>query len=91
MTPPITIYLIGFAGSGKYTIAKEIAKYGYKVVDNHLINNPIFSLLDLDEKTPIPENARLFTRKIRHVVLDFVSHDQKANYVFTNELVEAEK
>ena len=31
MTPPITIYLIGFAGSRKYTIAKEIANYRYEV------------------------------------------------------------
>lgn len=45
MTRPVTLYLIGFAGTGEYTIAKEIANHGYKVVDNHLINNPIFSLL----------------------------------------------
>lgn len=42
MGPPITLYLIGFAGTGKYTIAKELAKVGYKLVDNHLINNSIF-------------------------------------------------
>lgn len=44
MKHPITLYLIGFAGTGKYTIAKELVKFGYKVIDNHLINNPIFSL-----------------------------------------------
>jgi shikimate kinase len=36
------IYLIGFAGAGKFTIAKEICKSAEaRLVDNHLINNPI--------------------------------------------------
>lgn len=90
MTHPITLYLIGFAGTGKYTIAKEIAKSGYKIVDNQLINNPIFSLLDLDGITPIPEKAWASIEGIRKAVLNFVSQDQKSNYVFTNELYEVE-
>ncbi len=90
MTPPITLYLIGFSGTGKYTIAKEIAKFGYKIVDNQLINNPIFSLLDLDGITPIPEKAWASIEGIRKAILDFVSQDPKSNYVFTNELYEVE-
>ncbi|MBX9786084.1 MAG: GNAT family N-acetyltransferase [Alphaproteobacteria bacterium] len=90
LTRPITLYLIGFAGSGKYTIAKEIAKSGYKVVDNHLINNPIFSLLDLNDETPIAENAWISVRKIRHIILDFIAQDQKSNFIFTNALLEKE-
>lgn len=90
LTHPITLYLIGFAGSGKYTIAKEIAKSGYKVVDNHLINNPIFSLLDLDDETPIAENAWISVRKIRHIILDFIAQDQKSSFIFTNALLEKE-
>lgn len=90
MTRSITLYLIGFAGTGKYTIAKEIAKSSYKVVDNHLINNPIFSLLDLDDETPIAENAWISVRKIRHIILDFIAHDQKSNFIFTNALLEEE-
>ncbi|MBY0501530.1 MAG: hypothetical protein K2P93_05960 [Alphaproteobacteria bacterium] len=90
MSSSITLYLIGFAGTGKYTIAQEIARYGYKVVDNHLINNPIFSLLDLDGMTQIPENAWACVRKIRHIILDFVAQDSKSNFVFTNELLEHE-
>jgi len=82
--------LIGFAGTGKYTIAKELGKFDYKVVDNHLINNPIFSLLDLDGVTPIPENAWEAIRKIREVVLNFVVQDRTSPYVFTNELLEEE-
>lgn len=90
MSSSVSLYLIGFAGSGKYTIAKEIAKSGYKVVDNHLINNSIFSLLDLDGITSIPEEAWVPVEKIRHIILDFISADPKSNYVFTNELFEAE-
>ena len=36
------IYLIGKSGSGKYTIAKELAKHGYIICDNQLINYPVF-------------------------------------------------
>ncbi len=40
------MYLIGYGGTGKYTIAKEIAALtGAVVVDNHLINNPVFSVV----------------------------------------------
>ncbi len=90
MTPPITIYLIGFAGSGKYTIAKEIAKFGYKVIDNQLINNPIFSLLDLDGITPISEKAWASIAIIRAAVLGFISSDTSSNFVFTNVLYDDE-
>lgn len=86
--PSITIYLIGFAGVGKFTIAKELSKNGYKIIDNHLINNPILSLLELDGITPIKESAWTAIREIRSVILDFISHDRKSNFIFTNELLE---
>lgn len=86
----IIIYLIGRSGSGKYTIAKELAKYGYRVVDNQLINNPIFALLDLDGVTPIPEAAWDKIAQIRTHVFDFISQEHKHNYVLTNELLEDE-
>jgi hypothetical protein len=88
MKHPITLYLIGFAGTGKYTISKELAKSGYKVIDNQLVNNPIFSLLDLDGVTPIPDKAWDAIGKIRNSVFDFIAHHPSANYVFTNELLE---
>jgi GNAT superfamily N-acetyltransferase len=90
MTQPITLYLIGFAGSGKYTVAKEIAKFEYRIVDNQLINNPIFSLLDLDGVAPIPEKAWASIEDIRKAILGFVFQDPKSNYVFTNELYEVD-
>jgi dephospho-CoA kinase len=86
----IVLYLIGRSGSGKYTIAKQLEKYEFKIVDNHLINNPIFSLLDLNDGVPIPDLAREFTAQIRSSVFNFISKEHKHNYVLTNELLEDE-
>lgn len=82
------IYLIGRSGTGKYTIAKEIAKAGYRIADNQLINNPIFELLDYDGFGTIPESTWNAIGKIREAVLDFISDDTDNNYVLTNELLE---
>lgn len=51
------IYLIGLSGTGKYTIAKELAKSGYRIADNQLMNNPIFELLSYDDFRSIPDKA----------------------------------
>ena len=35
------VALIGYAGTGKYTIGRELSeRTGAKLIDNHLINNP---------------------------------------------------
>lgn len=84
----VMIYLIGFAGTGKYTIAKKISEYGYKVVDNHLINNPIFSLLGKNGAQNASESATEKVGRIRHIVLQFVKNNKHTNYVLTNQLLE---
>ncbi|MGI4775402.1 MAG: hypothetical protein ACRYE9_00470 [Janthinobacterium lividum] len=81
----VIIYLIALAGTGKYTIAKEFTKYGYKIVDNHLINNPIFSLIECGVN-PIDESAWQSVRQIREIVLDFAL-TLKTDLIFTNELL----
>jgi len=44
--PPSIIYLLGSPAVGKFTVAKAIAEItGAVVVDNQLINTPIFALL----------------------------------------------
>ena len=90
MTPGNTIiYLIGFAGTGKYTIACELAKMtGAKLVDNHLINNPIFSVIEQDGKTKLPLSVWNETAKIRKAVLHAIRTISPPHYsfVFTNEL-----
>lgn len=86
----VTIYLIGFAGTGKYTIAKALSRYGYKVVDNHLINNPIFSLLGPDGARKANERDTEKIARIRDVVLEFIAEDHRSNYILTNQLAEKE-
>lgn len=85
------IYLIGFPGTGKFTISKEIQKLIPAVlVDNHLILNPVFSVIEADGKTKIPDKAWDYTRKIRDIVLDSIRDFAKpqSNFIFTNLLVE---
>lgn len=87
----MVIYLIGFPASGKYTIAQEICAQdsNFKLVDNHLINNPIFNVIRLDGITKIPAGVWDNISKIRDAVLDtLVNYSEKeANFVLTNVLL----
>jgi hypothetical protein len=82
----VILYLIGKAGTGKYTIAKEIEKSGFSLCDNHLINNPIFSLLNLDGQSPVPQFAWDAIERIRDGVFDFLRHETLRDYIITNVL-----
>lgn len=87
------IYLIGFPGTGKYTIAREICRQAedFRLVDNHLINNPVFSLIAADGITPLPQQVWDNTEKIWNVVLDTIVNISPADYsfVFTNALLQS--
>ena len=88
------IYLLGFPGTGKYTIAKEICRQtDFKLVDSHLINNPIFSLIPLDGKTKLSDNVWAYTDKIRSIVLDAMINLSPPEYSFvlTNNLYEGDQ
>ena len=64
------IVLIGFAGTGKYTIGRELCRRtGAKLVDNHLINNSLFTVVNADGLTPLPGAIWSKVRAIRQVVL----------------------
>jgi hypothetical protein len=81
------LYLIGKPGIGKYTIAKAISeKYNFILCDNHLINNPIFSLLRFDKIEKVPNFAWDCIERIRDNVFDFIAHDNENNYILTNVL-----
>ncbi|MBA3953714.1 hypothetical protein H0X48_00135 [Candidatus Dependentiae bacterium] len=87
----VIIYLIGFAGTGKFTIAKELSlKTGAHIVDNHLINNPIFSVIHTDGSTPIARAAWQKVSVIREAVYTTIEDisPRKWSFVFTNELIE---
>jgi len=84
----IMIYLLSKPGTGKYTISKEIAKHDFVICDNHLINNPIFTLLNYDSFDRIPHFAWMAIDDVRKVVLHFIQQEKYNHYVLTNCLYE---
>ena len=84
------IYLIGLAGTGKLTIAKAIQRqFDCLLVDNHLINNVVFSLIDPDGVTPVRQEVWSKVIAIRSIALATIrDHSRRnRNFVFTNELL----
>src|SRR3954454_4526188 len=83
------IYLIGIPAVGKYTTATAIShRTGAKLVDNHLINNPIFSVAHIagTSRYPFPREGWKYTGQIRRVVLSFIrdlGHPDDS-FIFTN-------
>jgi predicted kinase len=85
------IYLIGIPAVGKYSTARAIARLtGAKVVDNQLINIPIFSLAGYDgtDAFAFPPDGWKSIEKIRQAVLTFIRDhaDRNASFIFTNVL-----
>ena len=62
------------------------------LVDNHFINNVVFSLIDPDGVSPLPEPVWENTRRVREIVLDTIRELSRPerNFIFTNVLVEGE-
>ena len=89
----VLVHLLGFPGTGKYTIAQEMARQsGMRLVDHHLINNPVLSLLQLDGKTPLPPEVWENTRKIWEVVKDTMVNlsPRHFSFVMTNFLCDGD-
>lgn len=89
--PNTIIYLIGIPAVGKYTVAKEIARLaGVKVVDNQLINTPVFSVIGYDgtDAFPFPPEAWSQIEKIQRAVLAVIREccPPEDSFVFTNVL-----
>lgn len=84
------LYLIGFPGVGKLTIAREIIKLiPFRLVDNHAINNPIFNLHRIDGKTPFPDFVWDDVHKIRNIVIDSAKKaPDMFNFILTNALID---
>lgn len=65
------ILLNGYPATGKLTIAKELCDMtGAVLVDNHLINTPIFAVVGADGKSNLPNEVKSFTRAIRRAVYE---------------------
>lgn len=84
------IYLFGHPGTGKYSISQQLAKKGYIICDNQLVNNPIFSLLNYNGYGDIPQIGWNAIGQIRDSVLDFISKELSNSYVLTNCLYDNE-
>lgn len=86
------VLLIGFAGTGKYTIGRELCeRTGAKLVDNHLINNPIFTVINADGETPLPPAVWDRVKEVRAVVYKAIRElaPPGMGFVFTMELRES--
>ena len=88
--------LIGFSGTGKLTVAKSLRdrlmERGHQVrlVDNHYINNPIFGLLDVDGRHPVPVGAWDRVGEVRDAVVSTIETLSPTDwsFIFTNDLIE---
>lgn len=83
------IYLLGHYGVGKLTIAKAIcAASGARLLDNHLVNNVVFSLIRADGKTPLPEAIWDSIAGIREIAFDAIEKlaPPEFSFVLTNAL-----
>lgn len=85
------VYLLGHYGVGKLTTAKAVcAASGAKLLDNHLINNVVFSLIEADGKTPMPEAVWDTIEKIRNIAFETIESlaPVDASFVLTNALAD---
>ena len=85
------VALIGFAGTGKYTIGRELCRRtGAKLIDNHLINNPIFTVVNADGITPLPKAIWGKVKAVRQVVYESIKElsPPDMSFVFTIQLIE---
>ena len=86
------IVVIGFAGTGKYTIGRELCELtGAKLIDNHLINNPIFKVVNPDGITPLPDGIWEKVKAVRGIVYEAIRElsPSDLSFVFTIELFES--
>lgn len=85
------IHLLGAPGTGKYTIAKEMtALCDLRLVDNHLINNPLFSIVRENGRMKMPPRIWDNVRTIWSAVADTMVHicPPHFSFILTNALFE---
>lgn len=87
------IYLFGFAGAGKLTIARAIAeRWDCIVVDNHHVNDVIFRVIDVDPTGggELGDEVWRHVERVRNATMDAIASLAKPgrNFVLTNELIE---
>ncbi len=90
MTKNCVLHFNGFPGTGKLTIARELVSQdsSFRLIDNHAINNLVFSMVRLDGTTKITKEAWAAIRDIRKILMDFLPENAEPSlsFVFTNAL-----
>jgi hypothetical protein len=89
---PAIFLLLGYPGTGKYTVAQALAAAitnlggTAKVIDNHYINNPIFGVIKTDGRTPLPDEVWTLVAQVRRAVLTAIEDHSPADwsFIFTN-------
>lgn len=86
------IYLIGFPGSGKLTIAKELCNIiDGVIVDNNLFNNIIFDMIDFRNAEVTSEIwEEIFVIRENMLAILEKYHIESKHYIFTNELIKGD-
>lgn len=88
----ILIYLIGFPGSGKSTIARALCEVVDAVtVSNNLFNKPIFNIVELPNDE-VPDELWESVFSVRENILKILEEHyiKSKHYIFTNELIEGD-
>jgi len=87
------LYLVGFQGVGKLTVAREICRRAdFRLIDNHAINNLVFPFVREDGQSSLPSEIWGATRRLREIVLETMATigNRDFNFVFTNALLDGE-
>jgi hypothetical protein len=93
---PALVLLIGFAGTGKLTVARVLRDRltgrgeQARLVDNHYINNPIFQLIDVDGVKPLPAGTWDRVGEVRDAVFRTIEELSPTSwsFIFTNDLID---
>jgi shikimate kinase len=85
---PILLHIVGHPGVGKLSVAREITKLrDFKLVDNHVVNNVLFSVTDLSGK--LPAQVFGYIEEIYGILFAYIkSMDAKPDIIMTNYLEE---
>jgi predicted kinase len=85
-------FLVGHAGVGKLTTAKAISGLtGARVIDNHYANNPIFNLIELYRKEPLPDAVWERIGEVRRAVHETIATLSPPAWSFVFTLVALEE
>ncbi len=83
---PVLYYLVGPPAVGKLTIATLLAqRTGAALIDNHLVNDPVFVPLGADGVRPLPDGIDALRHRVVDVVHEaIVMAPEDVDHIMTN-------